>query len=228
MLQKKKKFTKKEIKEDKLISMVYKSQSFFEEYKNKIFIYLGVLVVAAAVVFFYISQKSEKNELASVELSRVMKLYNEGSYLEAVEGVQGTNITGLKQIVEKYGSTENGETAKIFLANCYSFLGNYDEAYTYFKDYSGSIDYYKASSLAGRAGYYASKGEYEKAAEMYLKASKISKVNAENAAYMLNAGIYFLNAGDKKQAKALFKEIKRDYANSPVIREVDTYITLTD
>ena len=228
MLQKKKKFTKKEIKEDKLISIVYKSQSFFEEYKSKIYTYGLVLVVVAAAVYFFLNQKAEENELAGIELSRVMKLYNQGAYLEAIEGRQGSNIIGLKQIVDKFGTTENGETAKIFLANCYSFLGNNDEAIKYFEDYSGSIDYFIAASLAGRAGYSAVKGDYEKAAELYLNASKVSKINAENPYYMLNAGIYFLNSGDKKQAKVLFAAIKKEYPNTAIIREVDNYITLAD
>lgn len=228
MLQKKKKFTRKEIKEDKLISLVYKSQSLFEEHKNKIYIYGLVLVVVAAAVYYFLTQKAEENVLAGIELSRVMKLYNQGAYLEAIEGRQGTDIIGLKQIVDKYSGTENGETAKIFLANSYSFLGNDDEALKYFEDYSGSIDYFSAASLAGRAAYFASKGEYEKAAELYLKASKVSKINAENPQYMLNAGIYFLNTGDKKQAKALFTAIKQEYPNTSVIREVDNYVTLAD
>ena len=228
MLQKKKKFTKKEIKEDKLISIVYKSESFFEEYKSKIYTYGLVLVVVAAAIYFFLNQKAEENELAGIELSRVMKLYNQGAYLEAIEGRQGSNIIGLKQIVDKFGATENGETAKIFLANCYSFLGNNDEAIKYFEDYSGSIDYFIAASLAGRAGYSAVKGDYEKAAELYLNASKVSKINAENPYYMLNAGIYFLNSGDKKQAKVLFAAIKKEYPNTTIIREVENYITLAD
>jgi len=228
MLQKKKKFTKKEIKEDKLISIVYKSESFFEEYKSKIYTYGLVLVVVAAAVYFFLNQKAEENELAGIELSRVMKLYNQGAYLEAIEGRQGSNIIGLKQIVDKFGTTENGETAKIFLANCYSFLGNNDEAIKYFEDYSGSIDYFIAASLAGRAGYSAVKGDYEKAAELYLNASKVSKINAENPYYMLNAGIYFLNSGDKKQAKVLFAAIKKEYPNTTIIREVENYITMAD
>jgi len=61
-----------------------------------------------------------------------------------------------------------------------------------------------------------------------LNASKVSKINAENPYYMLNAGIYFLNSGDKKQAKVLFAAIKKEYPNTAIIREVDNYITLAD
>lgn len=226
MLQKKKKLSKKVIKEDKLINFYKSTVVFYEKYKNKVFIYAAVIVVAAAAVYFYINQKSESNEKAGIELSRIMKLYDQGSYLEAIEGKQGSNIIGLNKLVEEYDGTENGETAKIYLANCYSFLGNYEDAMKYYDDYSGSIDYFKSTSLAGRAGYYASEQNFEKAADLYLEASKLSEINSQNPDYLLNAGINYLLAGDKDEAKILFTKIKEDYTTSLAYREVDKYLSL--
>jgi len=224
MLQKKKKLSKKEIKEDKLINFYKSSVDFFEKYQSKIFIYLGVLVVVAAAVYFYLNQKSINDDKAALELSRIMPLFDQGEYLEAIEGKQGTNIIGLKNLVEEYSGTENGETAKIYLADCYSFLGNYEEAFKYYKDYNGSIDYFVAASMAGQAGYYAMKGDFEKAANLYLNASKQSQVNSQNPDYMLNAGICFLKIGEDEEAKILFNKIKEDYSTSLANREVDKYL----
>ena len=226
MLQKKKKLSKKEIKEDKLLNFYKTAVVFFEKYKNKIFIYAGVLVVVAAAVYFYVNQKSESNEKAGLELSRIMPLYDQGSYLEAIEGKQGTNIIGLKKLAEEFSGSENGETAKIYLANSYAFLGNYNEAFKYYEDYSGSIDYFEAASLAGQAGYYAVQEDFEKAANLFLQASKMSQVNSQNPDYLLNAGIYYLKAGEKEEAKILFNRIKDDYATSLAYREVDKYLSL--
>jgi len=228
MLQKKKKLSKKEIKEDTLITFYNSSRNFFEDNKNKILMYSGVLVLVAALVYFYSNQKAKENETAGLELSRVMDLYDQGQYLEAIEGKQGSNIIGLKRIVEEYEGTENGETAKIYLANCYSFLGNYEEAFKYFDDYSGSIDYFEAASLAGQAGYYAMNQNFEKAANLYLNASRVSALNAQNPDYMLNAGIYFLKIGDDDEAKILFNKIKEDYPSSLAYREVDKYLSLAN
>jgi len=226
MLQKKKKLSKKEIKEDKLLNFYKTAVIFFEKYKNKIFIYAGVLVAVAAIVYFYVNQKSESNEKAGLELSRIMPLYDQGAYLEAIEGRQGTNIIGLKKLVEEYSGSENGETAKIYLANSYAFLGNYDEAFKYYEDYSGTIDYFEAASLAGQAGYYAVQEDFEKAANLFLQASKMSQVNSQNPDYLLNAGIYYLKAGEKEEAKILFNRIKDDYATSLAYREVDKYLSM--
>jgi len=224
MLQKKKKLSKKEIKEDKLINFYKSSMDFFEKYQSKIFIYAGVLVIVVAAIIWYQNQKSENDAKAGLELSRIMTLYDQGSYLEAIEGKQGTNIIGLKRLVDEYSGTENGETAKIYLANCYSFLSKYDEAFKYYEDYDGSIDYFIAASLAGQAGHYAMNGDYKKAANLYLNASKQSSVNSQNPDYMLNAGIYFLKADEKDEAKILFDKIKEDYSSSLANREVDKYL----
>jgi tetratricopeptide (TPR) repeat protein len=226
MLQKKKKLSKKEIKKDTLLDLYESSIGFFEKYKSKIMLYGGVLVVVAAAVYFYINQKSQSNEKAGLELSRIMLLYDQGAYLEAIEGKQGTNVIGLKKLVDEYGGTENGETAKIYLANSYAFLGNYEEAIKYYSDYSGSIDYFDAAALAGEAGYYASKEEFKKAAELFLKASKRSEVNSQNPDYLFNAGINFLKAGEKEEAKIIFNTIKEDYATSLAFRDVDKYLSM--
>lgn len=225
MLTKRKKLTKKEIKQDKLVEFYYKSQQYIEENKNKVLIYVGAFALVVVAVIFFLNFRSSRNEEAGKLLSRVMDLYEQGAYLEAIEGKQGTNLVGLKKIVEDYGSTENGETAKIYLANAYAFLGQYDKALDYYKDYSGSNDIYKAAALAGQAGYYASKGEYEKAAELFKKAANVSEINPSRPDYLLRAGINFMKAGQKDEAKELFQIIKDDYKTSTAFAQVDRYFT---
>jgi tetratricopeptide (TPR) repeat protein len=134
----------------------------------------------------------------------------------------------LKKIVDEYGSTENGEAAKIYLANCYSFLGKQEDALGYYEDYGGNIDYFKAAALAGRAGYYESKGDYEKAANLYSEASTLSEINAQNADYLLKSGICYIKTGDIEEAKIMFDKIKEDYPTSLANREADKYKSQVD
>ena len=225
MLTKQKKLSRKEIKEDKLVEFYYKSQSFFEENKNKIFTYLGALALVVVAVILFMNYRSGQNEEAAGHLSKVMDMYDMGDYLGAVEGKKDVKMLGLKDIVAEYGSTENGETAKIYLANSYANLGKSDEALKYYEDYSGDIDIYVAASLAGQAGYYASKNEYEKAADLYMKASKVSKTDVMNSDYMFQAAVNYFDAGEKDQAKSLLQTIKEDYKTSAVYSQVDKYLT---
>lgn len=224
MLTKKKKLSRKEIKEDKLVSTYYKAYGYFEENRSRVLMGGGILVVVIALVYFYINNRIEDNRIAGTQLARVMSIYDQGSYLEAIEGREGTNIVGLKKIVEDYGSSNNGEIAKIYLANSYNFLGRDEEALQNYEDYSGGNDIFRATALAGQAEIYEAKNDYEKAADLYLKASRVSNENVLNPDYMLKAGINFMHTGNGEEAKELFEEIKEGYNTSTAFREVDRYL----
>jgi TolA-binding protein len=224
MLTKKKKISKKEIKQDKLVETYYKAYGYFNENRSRLLLYIGALVVLVFAVIYYINTKKEDNARANVMLSSVMELYDQGSYLEAIEGRPSQKIAGLKKIVEDYGNTENGETAKIYLANSYEMLGKPDEALKYYSDYDGSISIFKAASFAGQAGIYAGKKEYEKAADLFAKASRVSKNDVLNPDYMLNAGINYLNAGKEDEAKEMLNSVKKNYPESQAYREADRYL----
>jgi tetratricopeptide (TPR) repeat protein len=228
MLTKKKKLSKKQIKEDKLVVTYYKVLGYFQENKNRIVIYGAAFLVLVAAVFFYIQNKNENNLKASDQLGKVMDLYNNGSYLQAIQGKPGTNVEGLKKIVENYGNTENGEIAKIYLANSYFMLDKIEDAFKYYEDYDGSIAIFKAASLAGQAGYYAYKNDFDKAADLYRQASKVSSEDVLNPDYLLKAGINYIKAGKKEDAKDLFEKIKKDYTSSNAFREVDKYLAMVD
>ena len=225
MLTKQKKLSRKEIKEDKLVEFYYKSQALFEENKNKVFTYLGIVAIVVVAIILFMNYRNSQNEEAAAHLSKVMDMYDMGDFLGAIEGKKDVKLLGLKDIVAEYGSTENGETAKIYLANSYANLGKTEEALKYYQDYSGDIDIYIAASLAGQGGYYAAKSEYEKAADLYMKASKISKTDVMNSNYMFQAAVNYFDAGEKEQAKDLLKIIKEDYKTSAVYSQVDRYLS---
>lgn len=228
MLTKKKKLSKKEMKQDKLVETYYKAYSFFENNTQRILLYGGVFVVVILAAIFYVKHKSQENQKAAVELSRIINLYDSGNYSEAIQGRPGTPIIGLKKIVDEYGSTENGETAKIYLANAYSFQGNIKEAYKYYSDYSGSIKMYEATAYAGQGEYFVSQNDFEKAAEMYSKAAHVTGQDALNSEYLLKAGINYMKSGKKEEAKKSFDLITKDYENSAAAREVQKYLVQLD
>jgi tetratricopeptide (TPR) repeat protein len=226
MLTKKKKLSRKEIKEDKLVSTYYKTFGFIQKNSSRFLTYGGILVVVVLAVLYYINHKKQVNQEAGIALSRVIDSYDQGAYLEAIEGKAGTQNAGLKKIVEEYSGIENGETAKIYLANSYNNLGKFDEAFKYYQSYSGNIPMLEATALAGQGGYYTYKKEYEKAADLYRDAAHVSKFNAENPDYLLKAAINYIKAGKDADAKDLLTTIKNDYKTSDASKEVDRYLAL--
>lgn len=226
MLAQKKKITKKQLKEDSLVTFYYQAVKFYEDNMKPILIVAGSVVVLAVLIYLYIVKTNSDNNKASIELARTVTLFETGNYQEAINGKKGTNIMGFKQIVDTYGSTEYGEIAKVYLANSYFYLGKLEEAYKTYDDYSGSDDMYKAAALAGVAGYYESKNELEKAADKFKEAAYISNENASNPQYLYEAAIIYIKLNQKAEAKELLDKIKEEYKTSDVMREIEKYAAL--
>lgn len=224
MLEKRKKITKKQIKEDKLVTLYYTVKNFVFAYQAKLLI--GIAAVALVVVagILFANKSMNDNKKAAGLLSKVIPLFESTAYKEAIEGQPSSNTIGLKAIVDQYGSTENGETAKIYLGNAYLLLGKSDDAYKEFDSYSGSNPLFKAAALAGRAGILETRKEFGKAADLYKDAAMVTKTNPANGEYLLRAGILMLATGKKEEAKTVFETIKKDYKNSTAFSEIDRYL----
>jgi outer membrane protein assembly factor BamD (BamD/ComL family) len=220
-----KKISHKELKKDKLVTGYFEARNWYDNPDNKKKVYIGavIVVVLIAGIFLYLNNKKAKNEEAEVKLSAVINLYDQEKYQEAINGDPATGTTGLKQIVDEYGSTNSGNTAKLYLGNAYFNLKDYDNALKQFEDYSGDKDIIKASCLSGIGAVYEAKGDMKKAAEYFEKASKVAKdvvTNEENLLYAIRA---YVNAGDKENAKRVFGLLKEEYPKSKYINEAKRF-----
>lgn len=228
MLAKRKKISKKEMKEDKLVTSYYKVKELYTQFQSKVLIAVGVVVVLIVAVVL-INQNSEKNNMkANALLAKVVPLFEANQFKEAIDGKKLENITGLKQIADEYGSTSAGEMSKLYLANAYFYLGEFENALKYFKSFSGTGDEFKASAYAGIAACAETKKDNKEAADYYKKAASVSKSNYQNAEYLLKAGINLVSANQMADAKELFLKIKEDYKTSVASYEVDKYLAIVD
>lgn len=226
MLTKKKKLSKKEIKEDKLVTTFYEAKSYYENNQTIIFAVVGAIAVIIFAVLFFTNKTKENNQLASAALVSVVTDYNAGLYLQAIDGKEGTKEIGLLKIVDLYGGTKQGELARIILANAYFYTGQYDKAIEEFDDYSGDDDIMVASAIAGKAGCYEVKGEFEDAANSFLKAANVSNYVPANPDYLLNAGINYIKVKNNGEAKIVLEKLKSDYSASAASKQVDKYLSL--
>jgi TolA-binding protein len=224
MLRPKKKISKRELKEDALVTSYVKATGWYEA--NKKAIGIGALILAVLVVasIAFLNNRRSGNEKAMTELGKIYTYYDNAQYAVAIDGVPERNIAGLKSIVDNYGSTGAGELARFYLANCYYQLRRFDEALEAYDDFSPNSQLLTVSRLSGIAACREAKGEYGEAAAMFEKAA-VTYGNDVNAPENLgHAARNFGQAGDKERAVEVYKKIKKEFPKSTIARDVDRYI----
>ncbi|MDE3058232.1 MAG: tetratricopeptide repeat protein [Bacteroidota bacterium] len=224
MLRAKKKISKREIKEDKLVTSYFEARQWYDVNRKRVNMIAGIVVAAILLGWFYLNNVSANNEKAAVELAGIFSYYDNGNYQVAVNGMPEKNLTGFQSIADNYGGTKAGNMAKFYLADSYYNMQQYDKALEYFKECSGPTDFLEASRLAGVAACYDVKGDAKDAAEYYEKAAAKSPKGPNAADYYFNAAQNYAKSNNKDEALSLFKKIKEEYPSSDVARDIDRYI----
>ena len=225
MLRPKKKLSKRELKQDALVSTYVKATSFYETNKRAISIGITALVIAVFAVVLYLKNRADSNEKAMTQLGSVYQFYDAGQYQIAIDGIPERNIQGLKSIVENFGNSRGGDLARFYLANAYFNTGNSAEALKAYEDCSPTDELLEVSRLAGIAACYEAQGNHEKAAQYFERAGTKNSKDITNAENLSNAARNYGQAGEKGKAIELYKRIKKSYPTTTFAREADRFIS---
>ncbi|MDQ3020258.1 MAG: tetratricopeptide repeat protein [Bacteroidota bacterium] len=209
--------------EEKLMTFYYRAVDFFEKNKKHVYTALTILLISIAGIILLVNKKKANNEIAGVELQKVNPLYTSGNFQQAINGDTLGVSKGLKYIVDEYGSTENGEMAKIMLANSYNALRDFDNAEKYYKDYSGNNKILKTAAAGGIATISEAKNNFSEAAKQFEKAAEMDSDNPFIDQYLFYAGKNYYKAGDFASAKKLFDKLKIDFPKSKYNQESERY-----
>ena len=209
-----KRITKKQMKEDRLVSSVFKTSEYIQK-NPKPFIIGGTgaaAVIIAVLLTFWNSDKT--NREATAHLVRAQLSYDQGLTNDA--------ITEFQLVVDDYSGTSMAATACFKLAGIFFDNRNYEEAERYYKI---MIDKYTddkmklASSAAGAAACQEQLGNRAEAGRYYKMAADFNSDVLWAPGYLLNAGRNYAAAGDLESAKSAYEAIIDNYKNS---REVNT------
>ncbi len=231
MLKPKKKLSKKELKEDPILTSIGQAKTFYESYRKYISYAVTALIVVVVGVVIFMNNRRANDEKAATELGKVYRIYDAGAsdktqYAVAINGQPERGIMGLKKIVDEYGGSHSGELARFYLANAYFNSGQYDEALKNFESFSSDDRSLRASAMAGSAACYEAKHDMAKAAGKYEQAASVAGTDgALTPEYINNAGRAYGLAGEKEKAVEIFKRLKKDYPTSTFARDADRYIT---
>lgn len=201
--------TKKEMKEDKLVTTAFKLQEWIQKHLNQVLMVAGGVVLLAIVVYFIFSSRAGRNQKAAALFGKAT--------LEFQSGNAGQAITDLHTVMEKYGGTKNASQATFYLATAYFYAKDYAKAQSIFQSY---MEKYKedplllASAQAGIAECYMANGDFQGAGDNFLKAVSINPDGLLVPQYLFSAGQSYLKANQKEKAKETFKKLIDQYPDS--------------
>jgi len=224
MLKPQKKLSRREIKEDKLVTTYFKARSWIEENKRLVGYIIAAPLIIVAIWFWWNQKTNEWNENAAAMLAKVAPYYDEGKYELAINGVPQEGIQGLQAIVDEHGSTTTGQYAKLYLADSYYALKNYDKALEYYDDVSASDKMITASAIAGKAICYEAKGDFSQAASYFEKAASKNMTLAQAPENLQRSAVNYAAAGKKEKAIELLKTLKKEFPTSSYARDVERFI----
>jgi tetratricopeptide (TPR) repeat protein len=224
MLKPKKKISKRELKQDSLLTTYVQVTSFYDKYKKQISIGVTAFVVVVIALVIFFKNRADSNEQALTQLAAVHQVYDAGQYQQAIDGVPAQNVRGLKEIVDNHGGTKGGNLAAFYLADSYFQLGKFAEALETFESCGVSEALVESSRLAGIAACHEALGKFADAARYFEKAAGEDVTEGTAAEHLNNAAHNFALAGDKERAVDILKRIKKNYPTTTYGREADRFI----
>jgi len=219
MLTPKKKLSRHQVKEDKLVTMYFKANDFLAKHTREVFYVAAGVIAALALTFFIIRSKQDAEENASVELAKAKIEFARQDYTKAVDI--------LKKLVENYDGTKSAGAGTIYLAQSYLRLQDYPNAEAAFKSYLD--DYHDDRLLAGAAtagiaATHDERKEYSKAAEMYEKAANDYAESMFAPNWLMDAARCYALAGNKQNAQLTLKKIIEKYPKTTILDDAKSYL----
>lgn len=189
---------------------------------NLMYIVGGVIAIVLVIfgIKWYSSNMEEKEQVASLALSRVKTYYDAGEWQKALDGdpnkkVRNETIIGLKSIVDEYESTSAGKSAALYAGNAFVMLKKMDEAEKYFEIASkADSKIVVVGAKSGLAGCLESKKNYKEAADIYEKLLEMADEVGGKDRYELYAGLCYEKLGDKVNSEKMYRNLLAEFENS--------------
>ncbi|MBQ9147646.1 MAG: hypothetical protein IJX68_08035 [Rikenellaceae bacterium] len=206
-----------------------KTQDFFDKNGKTITYVLIAIVAVVAAIFGYqkfVSEPRAEKAEAAMYMAQFRFEGENADYELALNGDE--EGAGFLDVIEQYGSTPAGNLAAQYAGICYMKLGDWDNAEKYLAMYKATKGVPNAVVNAENVGLQGDvqvqKGDYKKAATLFVKAAEVADNNFTTPLYLKKAAQAYAAAGDKAAAVATYKRIANEYATSLEARDAEKYL----
>ena len=207
-----KKLTKHQMKEDKLVTSLFKSWEWARLHAKQLGIGVGSVVAFFLVVILFISYRSGRTQ-------RAAELYGQAliEMQTPLAGQTQAAVADFQTLLKDYPKSRWSAPACFYLANLLFRDGQYPRAKEYFQKYVneyGRDSLMTASAYAGIASCLIQEKDYLSAGEYYLKGADVSPKSILAPEYLLEAGKTYLKAEQRQKAVQVFQRVIQEYPNT--------------
>ena len=217
---------KKDNTEDRIVAVeeaLSKTEQFIERNQRIITYVIGALIVVTLLVFGYRKFVSLPKEKAAQKAMYMPELYFEQDSLQLALNGAGESM-GFLGVIDDYGSTSSGNLARYYAGICYLNLGDYEEAISHLKKFSGDDLIVPGMALGAIGDAYAQLGDMDESVSYYLKAANKNQNDFTSPTFLLKAGWAYETMKDYGKALEMFEKIKTEFPKSREARDIDKYI----
>lgn len=219
MLKARKKVTRKQIKEDKLVTTYFKAVDFFNQNSKNIMIGATVILAIILIVFLMARSKRMAEMDASGELAKATAEMGAGNSLQAKDI--------LLNLIDSYSGTKSAARGVYMLGQFHYQNQEYNQAIEFFDKYidkHGNDPVLTPASFAGKAACLEQLGKMLEAGQVYEKAAKKFKDNFLAPQLLMEAGRCYTTTKNYANAKSCYETVVDKYADSGFKSDAELYL----
>jgi tetratricopeptide (TPR) repeat protein len=210
--------------EASIVETTNKVETFYNNNKKQInYALFAVLAIVGSYLGFTQLYLKPLEEEAQREMFRAQIYFEKDSFELALNG--NSSFQGFASIVDGYGLTKAGNLAKYYAGISSLRTGKFDDAIDFLKGFDTENELVGVLAKGALGDAYSETGNYDKAADYYVKAARMSKNKVTAPLFLMKAAIAFEEIGKSAKALDMYETIKNDYRDSQEASNIDKYIT---
>jgi tetratricopeptide (TPR) repeat protein len=196
------KITKRQMKEDPLVTAAFRATEVWEQFGRKILIAAGAVLLVGLLIFFVMRTRAQAEQRAMGDLFRATVALNQGDPASAAPM--------LRELVDNSPGTKAARQALLFLGDATMAQRNPQEAASWYQKYVEKAGGDKELERAGYLGLGAAledAGRFGPAADAYGKAAERGRTDNERGRAMLAQARSLARAGQSRKAIELYEKV---------------------
>ena len=199
----KKRLRKKDIKEDRLVTLALTTSNYVQEHFTRVVSGLVILVAAVGIILFTAHARRNTAKQAEAELAIAMDQF--------LLGDKQTASVSFQNVADRYSGHQAGEVSMYFLGECYHSLYQYTqaiEAYDRYLSKAGVDGWFSDAAVISKALCHEGLQQWAMATSVLEDLSK--KMDPDDARYpdvLFRIGVFYQEAGDLDRALEFYRRV---------------------